>query len=144
MVLPQFPDEQCGYQESGDHEEHVHAEIATRQAQRTQVEDEDADDCQRAQTVQAMDVAVAGTADRCGRAGGRPARWGHVIPFPRTNASLLTLRLVTGSARGNTPSATFCDSHPGERYVLRLPPWRALRSAAESRFGSGGGCNTCS
>src|SRR5699024_8108315 len=75
-----------------------HAEIATRQTQRTQVEDEDADDCQRAQTVQAMDVAMAGTADRCGRAGGRPARWGHVIPFPRANASLLTLRLVTGSA----------------------------------------------
>src|SRR5699024_5660888 len=98
MLLPQFPDEQCGDQEPGDHEEHVHAEIATRQTQRTQVEDEDADDCQRAQTDQAMDAAMAGNADRCGRAGGRPTRCGHVIPFPRANASLLTLRLVTGSA----------------------------------------------
>src|SRR5699024_7955327 len=127
MNLPQFPVEQCGDQETGYHEEHVHAKIATRQAQRTQVEDEDADDCQRAQTVQAMDVAVAGTADRCGRAGGRPARWGHVIPFPRANASLLTLRLVTGSAGGNTPSPciTTLTAHAHDQSLgpmVELPP----------------------
>src|SRR5699024_6778781 len=129
MNLPQFPVEQCGDQETGYHEEHVHAKIATRQAQRTQVEDEDADDCQRAQTVQAMDVAVAGTADRCGRAGGRPARWGHVIPFPRANASVLTLRLVRGIAAGNTPSASFRPQLP-RALISADPPPRTLRSTA--------------